>query len=1023
MEKRFQLLIWLLLTLILSSKGQTPLVPFPSGEFITSENCLNGNPGIRIISNGTLTTASPGGVEISIDGEMTYVARDMIHLKPGFHAGNFDAGAPSGYFRTEFLSDNNFILVSPGASSIVNGVVHVPQWEKLEIGFKLPPVYETAIDTFFNHYYDPAPGNQVNPLTDLNPYASDSLNVRIILTSPSGRILTRYGFFMREATWGPVPNNSSGTPTPGAAELTEDFSALSEYNWRFRFAPDEVDLSIPWTMRIQVIGPYFTGMPEIDFGYFSFFCDPPLPDNHGYLHVNQDNKHYLKFDDGTDYFGIGMNLTDQRKGYRYPPNDAYLWYKGQREDYELLLATIEEMAQNGGNEIRLAFHRGMFVPEHENLGVYDAYSTPEICASGTGSWLTNLTGNRQMDCWMIDRIIEKCREENVYIQLCLMLMNIGHAFEQYGWGDNAYYRNYVFGNPAPGSFGGYDTKRFYISTGLNNPNWKTQGSMYYWKRYLRYFFSRWGYSTNIAWIETINEIDLTMHYKDADCTTIEHLCVDNRINFQKEQASIDYIKEWHRELISFSKTNLDYNGLPNNDGFNHMWSVSYADTRELWDDRTDAQAQAYYDLFSLDEIDVMDLHFYDYWYYPDGTNYSAANKNINYQRFLRGNRLFSLFNKPFCYGEASTWGRPIRVQDPGFGTSLKLDKVIFIYQNYKIPYHNQIWASALSGACSVAKTWEWQIVAWWENGMPKPLEEGIFTKTNLKGQSNTIYPNGSTPLSLVNEPILNQFQSLHNFVESASLSSLVDFKYIYDENNNFESALGFRQSNGLNKGDAVGWAHHMEKWLDNSYYILQTPTPEHYDLDGNGTNETHLLMDENYMKCQSQSSTVNSGRPIPQVVYTSSPGMDEYHTWPGTSPALPEVSITSNSSIPESYVNFSFPYLACDYVHESIAFIANGASARMGKKNNGNSSSFSARLKIMPNPIGAQPLEYELIVENSNEVTGVILVLDFLGRTVQSIKWEGASNGTIYLNTISEGIYTIVLKTQSWITSERFVKL
>ena len=77
----------------------------------------------------------------------------------------------------------------------------------------------------------------------------------------------------------------------------------------------------------------------------------------------------------------------------------------------------------------------------------------------------------------------------------------------------------------------------------------------------------------------------------------------------------------------------------------------------------------------------------------------------------------------------------------------------------------------------------------------------------------------------------------------------------------------------------------------------------------------------------------------------------------------------------------------------------------------------------MPNPIGAQPLEYELIVENSIEVTGDILVVDFLGRTVQSLKWEGTSNGTFNLNNISEGIYTIILKTQSWITSERFVKL
>lgn len=121
--------------------------------------------------------------------------------------------------------------------------------------------------------------------------------------------------------------------------------------------------------------------------------------------------------------------------------------------------------------------------------------------------------------------------------------------------------------------------------------------------------------------------------------------------------------------------------------------------------------------------------------------------------------------------------------------------------------------------------------------------------------------------------------------------------------------------------------------------------------------------------------------------------------------------------------NFSFPYLACDYDHESIAFIANGAAARMGKKTQDNNTSVTAQLKIIPNPIGEAPLSYELIVENGNEVAGELLILDLLGRTIQSSKWEGAPHGTINLHQISEGIYTLVLKTESWITSERFVKL
>lgn len=69
------------------------------------------------------------------------------------------------------------------------------------------------------------------------------------------------------------------------------------------------------------------------------------------------------------------------------------------------------------------------------------------------------------------------------------------------------------------------------------------------------------------------------------------------------------------------------------------------------------------------------------------------------------------------------------------------------------------------------------------------------------------------------------------------------------------------------------------------------------------------------------------------------------------------------------------------------------------------------------------PLNYELIVENNRKATGVILILDLYGRTIQNIKWDGALTGTLYLPILSEGIYSLVLKTESWIASERFVKL
>ena len=1008
--------------------GQVSLPLFPSGTYEVTEFCQNGIP-LTFISNGTLATGTSANnvVEVLDECQMTYRAKDMIHLRPGFHAGELNN---MGYFKTEFFIPD-VKLVTPDASSIINGVVNVPKWEKLEIAFRLPPQYESAIASFFAHYYDPTTGNQVNPQTDINPYASDSLQVKVTFTSPTGRKLYKSGFFMREAKWGLGPIGGGGFPVPGAADLEEDLNhPLANYNWRVRFAPDEVDLTVPWIMKIEVEAPPSTFFPQsYDMGNFAFLCIDPLPDNHGYLHVNANNNRYLRFDDGTDYFGIGMNLSGERKGHRWPNIPEYQWYKCQREDYELIFTTIEELAQNGGNEIRVAFNRSMFTPEWENLGVYDAYSTAEMCASGTGGWMANISGNRQMDCWLIDRLFDKCRDENVYVQLCLILFNLGHAFEKFGWGDNAYYRTYVYGNPAPAGLGGYDTKKYYISEGLGNQNWSASGSMYYWKRYLKYFFARWGYSTNIAWIETINEIDLTQHFKEEDCSDPDKystLCSDNNEVFLEEQASRDYIEAWHQELISYSKTILDNKGSNLANDFNHLWSVSFANWWKL--SESDGAITNYFKLFSLPEIDIMDVHAYDYWYYPDGIDYSAANKNINHQRFLRGNNLYRLFNKPFCFGEASTFGRPILVQSPNVGGQFNSDNVYSIYQNYKIPFHNMIWSSALSGSCSVAKTWFWQVVAWWTNGMPRPIidDPHSLVTTNVKGASNDINPDGAiSQFPLINAPLLNLFQPLKDFTQNANIPSLVDFHYIYDESNRFECAINFRQSVGAIKSEAVGWAHHVEKWLDNSYYIKRDLFHDEIDTDGDGDIDIVWHFDENYMKCQTQSALVNSGRHIPLVAYGSPPGLDEYHTWPGTPPLLPEVSINYNQGLNASFINFSSPYLACDYEHESIAFIANGASNRYAQddKTNNTEKNVTPVIKVFPNPMKEVQINYEVLSNDKIAANGEIVIIDLFGRIIKNVKWNGDLKGSLDLPLLSEGMYSIVLKTTAWTISKRFVKL
>ena len=48
---------------------------------------------------------------------------------------------------------------------------------------------------------------------------------------------------------------------------------------------------------------------------------------------------------------------------------------------------------------------------------------------------------------------------------------------------------------------------------------------------------------------------------------------------------------------------------------------------------------------------------------------------------------------------------------------------------------------------------------------------------------------------------------------------------------------------------------------------------------------------------------------------------------------------------------------------------------------------------------------------------------DLFGRIIKSIKWHGEFKGSMDLPLLSEGMYSIVLKTKSWTISKRFVKL
>ncbi|MGB6048654.1 MAG: hypothetical protein WBG34_13745, partial [Flavobacteriales bacterium] len=319
---------------------------------------------------------------ISGTADAEYVSGTSIHLAPGFHAGEFtDNGLFHAHIDQALGPDGDVVLVAPDPyASVMSNTLHVPKWEKLEIGLRLPQEYQDAIERFFVNYYADSsnsfvatPGN-VDTVHDLNPYADDSLQLVMTLTSPSGAHTMKWGFFMREAIW------EGSSPASLPVEDTSD--VLYPYHIRFRLAPEEEG---DWQFSLTLNAPHTTtlggsSLPSTLYTGYTFHCDPALPDNKGPLEVNASNRRTLQFEDGTPYFGLGVNLEATGYGQHIPgcggPTATWADGNGYRLVWNNFLDVsnaMEDLRSVGGNFARVWLMNKTFAPENVNLGVYDRF--------------------------------------------------------------------------------------------------------------------------------------------------------------------------------------------------------------------------------------------------------------------------------------------------------------------------------------------------------------------------------------------------------------------------------------------------------------------------------------------------------------------------------------------------------------------------------------------------------------------------------------------------------------------------
>jgi len=281
-----------------------------------------------------------------------------------------------------------------------------------------------------------------------NPFDPKEVSVTAVFTCPSGRVAGIPAFYFQDF------NRT-------LAGDEERLSAFGDPCWKVRFAPTEIG-EYTFYARLEDEGEVVAS----NAASFSVSAS----DSRGFVGTSTRDNRYFQFDNGISFFFIGHDVC---------------WFGSKGTyDYDTYFSS---MNLNGEKITRIWMAPWAFGIEWEELGQYDL-----------------------AEAWRLDYVLEKARETDIYMLLCLM----NHGQLQSG-GDTGQWND----NPYSAANGGP----------LANPAdfWKDETAIELFKRRLRYIASRWGYSTQVLAWELWNEVELTDDY------------------------SFEVVAEWHEEMATY----------------------------------------------------------------------------------------------------------------------------------------------------------------------------------------------------------------------------------------------------------------------------------------------------------------------------------------------------------------------------------------------------------------------------------------------------------------------------------------
>ena len=306
-----------------------------------------------------------------------------------------------------------------------------------------------------------------------NPFDPEQVDIEAVFTGPEGKVSRVFGFFARDFEVEEKDVQFSMDGEKWRRWRLRRYLPRGEGFWAARFTPS-TEGRYGYYLRIR------TPDSELRYprtGQLEFTCLPGK--SPGFLKPDAGNPRYLRFDDGTSYFGVGINGVNTMGAYN----------QGNVRSFEVMAKS----AEFGGNIMQIDLCEG----DNLEWGLNSKRGFPYF------SGYEGLNRYNLQVAAQIDSAVRMAEELGVYLRFTFYhFVDFKEEFDEYtkipGFSANPYCQSNGGPCAKPGDF-------------FTSPEaWKYQEKLF------RYVTARWGYSPHILCWELWNEVDFihSAHIRD-----------------------------------------------------------------------------------------------------------------------------------------------------------------------------------------------------------------------------------------------------------------------------------------------------------------------------------------------------------------------------------------------------------------------------------------------------------------------------------------------------------------------------